>query len=398
MGMLASKSIFGLVMILAYSQLCNGQFEKDLQIQQQELSQKIDASNHYLDEVKKSQSVSLQELQVIKQNIEDRRSLVEVLETQRIDYDQQIDLICSELDSIHHVKDSLNLEYYNVLAVNYKRQMLVTPVHLLISSESLASLLTDNIQVDHYKHYIDRKKLDYVEVEKVSETLLKSYQAALDQNTKQQIRLRKEKEAIGVQLEQQQAIMAKLKKKEDEVRSQLNESEHYQRQVNQRIEQFIKRDIARDPSKSASIESSVSSAKPAYKSQILSSIVTQEIKPQSLPVTGTIISKFGRHRHPTLTDVYIVNSGIDFAFSGSQDVLAIASGTVAKVEPNGEGNLVLISSGEGIYHVYSIVMNPTIVEGQSVARGQSIGTVISELHFEIWDGKRKIDPEKVLNK
>ena len=398
MAMLGRGKGFLSFIILLLIWLCNcqnsyGQFEKDLQIQQQELSQKIDQSSQYLSQVRESKVATLQQLQIIKQNTADRIALVTVLEQEREQFELDIIDICSDIDSINAIKDSLNLEYYTIVAANYKRQLLVTPVHLLFSSESLTSLLTENVHADQYKHYIDQKKTAFAEVELVSNTLLNSYEVAIKQNAKQQDRLKSEKLAIDQQLKEQEALVTDLQQQESELKVQLDETKNYRDNINERIELFIQKDVSSNRSHPAISQPTPQPiSKPSTQNRSSS-----ESSTKVLPVQGTMVGKFGRHRHPTLPDVYVVNNGIDIAVYREQPVYAVSGGIVMTIEPIKDGSLILIDDGS-IYHVYSPVSEVSVAAGQTISRGQEIGMVESELHLEIWDGKRKINPQEWLNK
>lgn len=374
----------------------NAQYEQDLKIQQQELNDKINQSNQYLSQVRETKSNTLQELQVLKQNIADRTELVEVLKSRREEFDQEIDGICRALDSINVIKDSLNLEYYTIMAANYKRQLLVTPIHLIFSSESLAGLLTDNVHADQYKYHIDQKKADYDQMENVSTTLLQSYEAAIRQNEQQQHRVAEEEGVIEQQLAEQESLIKELQEQENTIKAELQESRVYQENVNQRIASLISNDVSR-----AAVSRPTQPATPRPQTQTRTNPAISSnsvLDTRSIPVNGTIISKFGRHRHPSLPDVFIVNNGIDFAFSGSQQVKAVSAGVITKIEHTSGGSLILVNAQDGRYYVYSSLSNLNVKEGQSVSRGQSLGQASGELHFEIWDGKRKIDPEAVIRR
>ena len=388
--------VFGFIWFATY-QYSHGQFERDLQIQQQELSEKINQSSKYLSQVRESTVATLQQLQVIRQNTADRIELVNVLEQERKQFDLDIIDICSDIDSINTIKDSLNLEYYTIVAANYKRQLLVTPVHLLFSTESLTSLLTENVHADQYKHYIDQKKSAFNEVELVSNTLLNSYEVAIQQNAKQQARLKSEKLAIDQQLKEQEALVKDLQQQESELKAQLQESKNYRDNINKRIELFIQKDVVTDrPITQRTTIASKDMSPSSSQSRPTSHTSATSVK-NTLPVQGTVVGKFGRHRHPTLPDVYVVNNGIDIAVYREQAVYAVSGGTVMTIEPIKDGSLVLIDDGS-IYHVYSPVRGLSISVGQTISRGQEIGKVDSELHLEIWDGKRKIDPEVWLGR
>ena len=113
------------------------------------------------------------------------------------------------------------------------------------------------------------------------------------------------------------------------------------------------------------------------------------------PARGRMISGFGKlpdGRH---------NDGINIAVPLGTDILAADSGRVAYAgsELKGYGNLVLIRHGNGRVTAYAHADKLTVRAGDEVRRGQVIAKAgktgaVSEpqLHFELREGSRPIDP------
>jgi murein DD-endopeptidase MepM/ murein hydrolase activator NlpD len=117
------------------------------------------------------------------------------------------------------------------------------------------------------------------------------------------------------------------------------------------------------------------------------------------PVHGRVISSYG----PKEGGLY--NDGINIAAPRSAPVAAAADGVVAYVGDGlkSYGNLVLIRHPGGMVTTYAHLSSVTVRAGQSVRRGQVIGTVGStgsvssaQLHFEVRTGTRTLDPRKYL--
>ena len=67
----------------------------------------------------------------------------------------------------------------------------------------------------------------------------------------------------------------------------------------------------------------------------------------------------------------------------------------------GQNNVVIIKHGN-FYTVYSKLKSVKVKQGQVLSTGDLIGKVytnnagISQLHFEVWRDKKKLDPERWL--
>ena len=102
------------------------------------------------------------------------------------------------------------------------------------------------------------------------------------------------------------------------------------------------------------------------------------------------------------------HKAIDFTVEAGTEVCAMAEGTVSKVSYSKElGNLITIDHGNGLQSCYSYVEPVAgLGVGQTVQKGEKIGTVAEEygseykdgahLHFEVKEGKKPVNPTKYI--
>lgn len=118
------------------------------------------------------------------------------------------------------------------------------------------------------------------------------------------------------------------------------------------------------------------------------------------PVKGDVLLGFGPQAAKGQN-----NDGINIAAPKGTPIHAVESGTVAYVgnELKGFGNLVLIKHPDGWVSAYAHADQLTVKRGQTVAKGQEIGTVgqtgsVSQpqLHFELRRQGEAVDPEEYL--
>ncbi|HUI66074.1 MAG TPA: peptidoglycan DD-metalloendopeptidase family protein [Bacteroidota bacterium] len=118
---------------------------------------------------------------------------------------------------------------------------------------------------------------------------------------------------------------------------------------------------------------------------------------------GTVVAHFGNQTHPTLKTV-TQNTGIDIAAKVGSPVSTVADGEISKIWwlPS-YGNLVIIDHGGSFYTVYTHLGEINSSEGEKVKEGDVIGYTGEalngpRLHFEIWKGKEKQNPEQWLGR
>jgi len=117
------------------------------------------------------------------------------------------------------------------------------------------------------------------------------------------------------------------------------------------------------------------------------------------PTRGRVTQKFGKTRHPRF-NTWVMNKGIDITGSIGQNVCAVAPGNVLYAEWfEGYGRLVILDHGHGFNTIYAHLAKISISEGQTVAEGQTIGTLGDSgtwkgpnLYFEIRQRGEAVDP------
>lgn len=117
------------------------------------------------------------------------------------------------------------------------------------------------------------------------------------------------------------------------------------------------------------------------------------------PVRGQVIKGFG----PDATGHR--NDGINITAPQGTPVQSVNAGTVAHVgnHTSGFGNLVLIKHNDGKISVYGHLDKASVKAGDAVSSGQNIGTVGTsggvaqpQLHFELRQGKKPLNPIEYL--
>jgi murein hydrolase activator len=119
----------------------------------------------------------------------------------------------------------------------------------------------------------------------------------------------------------------------------------------------------------------------------------------SLPVKGTIVDRFGRHKHPDF-DSFTVSNGISVAAPAGSPIHAVFDGEVIFADYfKGYGNMVIVDHGGGFFSLYAHAANVVKKVGSKVARNDvlaSVGDLESSkgpgLYFEIRYQGKPVDP------
>ncbi len=127
--------------------------------------------------------------------------------------------------------------------------------------------------------------------------------------------------------------------------------------------------------------------------------------PSIEPVHGLITCGFGERSDP-FAEEPAFHTGLDISSQRGHPVAAAADGTVVKAGwENGYGRCVEIAHGLGLRTLYGHMDEIRVIEGQHVARGDSIGIVGTtgrstgpHLHYEVRLDNRPVNPlQYILN-
>ena len=119
---------------------------------------------------------------------------------------------------------------------------------------------------------------------------------------------------------------------------------------------------------------------------------------------GVIVRKFGKVRDPDL-NIVTTNNGIDISVSSGAPVRAVSGGKIAQIAylPT-YGNIVIIRHAKSYLTVYANLAKINVAKNDVVVGREVIGISGpmpeggSLVHFEVWKGKVKQDPQKWLKK
>jgi murein hydrolase activator len=115
-------------------------------------------------------------------------------------------------------------------------------------------------------------------------------------------------------------------------------------------------------------------AEVAGRSAAPNAITTRSLGTLSWPVDGSLLYRFGPERRPN--GVVLRHHGVGISAPAGTAVRAVEAGTVTMARPfEGYGPSVMLSHGGGFYTLYLYLSSVNVRDGQSVAAGQSIGTV-----------------------
>ena len=121
----------------------------------------------------------------------------------------------------------------------------------------------------------------------------------------------------------------------------------------------------------------------------------------SWPVSGKLVAKFGKNKHPDL-DTYVISNGIKIRTRPGAEVKAASKGEVVFIgEFRTYGLMLILDSGGGVYTIYGHLGTINVQENMKVNEGDTLGQIISSenpvLYFEVRYYGQPDDPLLWLN-
>jgi len=362
----------------------------ELEYKRKRLLAEIEATNSELKQTKENKANTLQQYLKVKRKIRKRKELIATLQ-QEVDFiDKSINRNTIVTESLNNDLERLRSEYAGMLRTAYRQTINNSRWIFLLSSNSVNNAVQRWRYLKQYDDYRKKQASLIVETKKTLE--IKIDQLA---------RKKQEKEALISSTNRQNGLLDRELGQKNKLLSQIKSSEAklllnleaQQRQKNQ-LDKATERTISAETKKNRMDNGTES------KSKIVAMAGQFKAMRGRLPWpvdNGKIVKSFGRHEHPEYDNVFTENNGVNIKAPSKAIVQAVYTGkVVGKQFIPGNQNMIIIAHGT-YYTVYSNIANVNVSKGDQVQAGQTIGRLgsqNSELHFEIWKEKQRLNPEK----
>lgn len=219
---------------------------------------------------------------------------------------------------------------------------------------------------------------------------------------------RQEREARRIAREKAQKEAAAKRRAEQEAKRRAEAAKRANKPATKTTE-AAKTEPEPEPDKDTTVPEveELSTSKPVTKENFaLSSNFASNKGKLPMPVTGkySIVGRFGTHQHSRFR-VTTNNGGIDVQAQPGAQARAVFNGEVTRIVAfPGYNNCIIVRHG-GYYTFYGNIQQINVKQGQKVTAGQSLGQIYTDsdtgnaqLHFQLWQGTTKLNPEPWLRK
>lgn len=391
------------------------QTAKELEEKKKQLQDDIKYTNKLLDETETSKKKSLNQLRLLGTKIEMRQELIKTISKEVKLIDKQINQTNSVVGSLENDLKKLKAEYAQMIYFAWKNQNSYNRLMFIFSSK------------DFNQAYLRLKYIQqYADYRKKQAKIIKETQTALGEKIDVLKKSRNEKAALLTNEEQEKLKLTSEKKEKDELletlqdreaqlKKELKQKQNEAQKLQKEIERIIAEEIRkREEERRKKAEADKAAGKEVKETPKGFSMTPEEIlisdnfelNKGKLPwpsERGIITGHFGESTHPDLPNVKINNNGIDIGTDKDAKARAVFDGTVsAIISIPGAYKAVMVRHGDFI-SVYSNLEEVYVKSQEKIKVKQELGKVHTdesegktELHFEIWRGNAKTNPEEWL--
>lgn len=406
---------------------------RELENQRKTALREIELTNLLLSETRESAQNSLNRLNLLAQQIEQRRKVVFLLNQQILVIDKEIADIRNEIFSL---EKELSVKRNRYGFSIQKLQKHNTAQDKLLFIFSAGNFTQSFRRMRYLREYADWQKKQANEISGRQKTIKTKWEELEKTRIEKQSLLYAREEETKT-LEEEERLQKKgiddLNKKQRQLQDDLKKKQRQAEALNRQIEKQIAEEVARAESEARlsreleekSKANNPASAKPGTdankriadakggyamtkEEKLLSDHFASRKGRLPAPVTGqySIVSMFGEQQYQDLKYVRIINNGIDIQATANSEARAVYDGKVTSVfVQRGFNNSVIIRHGNYLT-VYSNLSEVYVKQNDQVKARQSIGKIFADsendhatiLHFELWKEREKQNPQPWLSR
>jgi murein hydrolase activator len=400
---------FTIIMLLVYYPFAQSQQTKDKLIdKKKQIEDEIAYYRKLIDETKKTRNLSLNQLVLLKNQIEKRENLITEINVELSDLDNKITENIVVVQRSTEQMNALKEEYAKMVYNGYKNRNSLDRLMFIFASTDFNQAHQRLKYFQQYNEYLRHQ------VELISNTTNKILQTnkelEMQKDSKQELLASSELEKIKLALEKEKkdADVRSLKKTEGELRKKLKQKENEAAILRKKIESAISDEIRKSAVKSKKVVTTATTVKNVLTPEEIVASDNFAGNKGKLPwplERGAITATFGEHPHPVLDGIKVKNNGIDISTTAGTTARAVFGGIVSSViNITNNNKAVIIRHGE-FFTVYSNLQSVSVKKDQSVVIKQAIGVINTnsddsktELHFEVWQGKMTCNPAEWISR
>lgn len=404
--MLSLRSCLSLLILTAFAAVASGQGKSidDLNREKARLLSLIEQNNKMMEEYSNRRNSEMMRIAVVDGKIAKRMELIGLYTAEVDAYNEQIRLLNGQIDSVADAMKRQKNEYAELLRRIQARGNGYSPLAYILSSQSFNQSYRRFLFLRQYSSYrrsqfeqLNATKQNFSALKNSVNQKLTSINIALAKINDENSKLRNERLA-------RKRNVDSIVKSQGDIQQNIKNAEQQAQKVEEMIEAAIREEAER--ARREAEEAERRKRQGAKKAASAPADIMDCKGKLPWPVRSCVVtSAFGEHDHPLVPQIKISNNGIDMDILGSTEVHPVYKGRVSRIIViPGSCASIIVRHGQ-ILTVYSNLAEVFVKKDQEVDVKTNLGKVYSGdgvnsnmLHFEIWQGQNKQNPELWLKK
>lgn len=382
-----------LSLCLLLSLAASGQDVSKQSERKRKIEEEISFIDNQLKAITTKQKASTQQLTLIQRRVTNRRALINEIDKKIAVINDQMTAKQREINRLQKELDTLRTYHVNLIRNTYKNRDRRVWFMYLLSSENIGqgyrrfAFLRSLASAVRQQAGKIRDKQDELKVERDKMADIKAELQAT--------RLERESEYKKLQSEEKKSKedIKKLAKTEKQYRADLAAKRKEVERLDKEIQKILRSTVAEQKKDKTKVDTALSDQFAKNKGKL------------PWPVKqGVITERFGVHNHPVYTNLKLPdNPGVTISTTKNAEVFSVFDGEVRKiVVMPGYNQCVLVQHGS-YFTFYCKLGKVSVKSGQKIKTGDKIGTLDadgngSSLHFQVWNGTQKQNPEQWLSR
>ncbi len=358
---------------------------KDLQKQRRQIEKQLEQTNQMLSQTKKNEKATVNKLNLLNQNIRNRKKLIRGINQEITALDSNIRLLSRQQDSLNRNMEQLKQDYARLIRETHYADMHSSPLLFLCSADNFQQLAR---RIQYMGRFAAYRKQQVSEIESLQTEINIQNQLLSERRQERSAALqtqKKEQDNLARDERKQQSMLKELKKKEKQLlaqqKKQQKKADDLQRQIDQLIQKQTRTTLTKE-------QKLLAGGFEANKGRL------------PWPVEkGYISGYFGTHQHPVYEQVTVNNKGIYLQTPQGSQARVVFDGEVTSCIMLGNTYAVIVQHGN-YRTVYSNLAKLAVKQGDQLKAKQHIGTIASdpaqdnktELFFQIYKDRTILNP------
>ncbi len=389
--------ILSLIFLLT---LCLGASAQDVQKhrdQKKKIENEIADIDKQLSANKSKREESLNNLILTRQKLDAQKELIKQIDNEINGYEKDIASKNKVIAALNKKLDTLRVYHADLIRGTYKTRDPKIWFMYLLSSKDLNQGLRRWSYLKNISYAVhaqaDKIRETEADIRFQSSQVQSLMYASLDAKAEGE----REREKLAANEKKENNMVINLQKKETELKKDLKKKKEEVEKLNKEIERILAEAVKKQQ------QSNKEQTAIDYK---LSGKFAENKGKLPRPVnSGVVILKYGQNYHPVFKNLKLPdNNGINISAVAGSEAKVVFDGVVKQIlVMPGYDQCVLVQHGE-YFTFYCKLSKVYVKSGDSITTGTPIGVISTnedgnaELHFQLWKGTAKQNPESWLRK